>query len=105
LTPVVIVLWAVAALLSMTILGIVPLRWSQTTRLVYVACLTISVVVLAVALAHLLSGGPASLLRLAVGSPWLGANFRIDALAAFFLTVISLGGAGASPFCHRLRPA
>ena len=110
MTSVAIVLWAVAALLSMTILSMVPLRWSQTTRLVYVACLTISVIVLAVALAHLLSGGPASSLTLAVGLPWIGANFRVDALAAFFLAVIGLGGAGASLFAigygeHEIAPS
>ena len=52
-----------------------------------------------VALASLLS--PASLgtaLTLPVGLPWLGAHFRLDALAAFFLVVINLGGAAASLF-------
>ena len=28
--------------------------------------------------------------------PWLGAHFRLDALAAFFLLVVNLGGAAAS---------
>src|SRR5205085_980829 len=32
------------------------------------------------------------------GLPWLGAHFRIDALAAFFLVVVNLGGAAASLF-------
>jgi formate hydrogenlyase subunit 3/multisubunit Na+/H+ antiporter MnhD subunit len=41
---------------------------------------------------------PASSLWLPVGLPWTGANFRIDALAAFFLVVTNLGGAGASLF-------
>jgi hypothetical protein len=30
--------------------------------------------------------------------PWIGAHFRIDALAAFFLAVVNLGGASASLF-------
>jgi formate hydrogenlyase subunit 3/multisubunit Na+/H+ antiporter MnhD subunit len=30
--------------------------------------------------------------------PWVGANFRLDALAAFFLAVTNFGGAGASLF-------
>ena len=28
--------------------------------------------------------------------PWIGAHFRLDALAAFFLVVVNLGGAAAS---------
>ena len=35
---------------------------------------------------------------LPLGLPWLGAHFRIDALAAFFLVVVNLGGAAASLF-------
>ena len=35
---------------------------------------------------------------LLLGLPWLGAHFRIDALAAFFLVVVNLGGAAASLF-------
>jgi formate hydrogenlyase subunit 3/multisubunit Na+/H+ antiporter MnhD subunit len=37
-------------------------------------------------------------MQLPLGLPWIGANFRIDALAAFFLAVANLGGAGASLF-------
>ena len=33
---------------------------------------------------------------LPLGLPWLGAHFRLDALAAFFLVVVNLGGAAAS---------
>jgi len=36
--------------------------------------------------------------RLPIGLPWLGANFRLDALAAFFLVVVNLGGAASSVF-------
>ena len=35
-------------------------------------------------------------MRLPVGLPWVGAHFRVDALSAFFLAVVNLGGAGAS---------
>src|SRR5690606_6046690 len=51
---------------------------------------------LAAALAQLLGGGGASTVRLPLGLPWLGAHFRVDALAAFFLAVVNLGGAAAS---------
>jgi formate hydrogenlyase subunit 3/multisubunit Na+/H+ antiporter MnhD subunit len=35
---------------------------------------------------------------LPIGLPWLGAHFRIDPLASFFLAVINFGGAAASLF-------
>src|SRR5674476_1288337 len=51
------------------------------------------------ALTQVLSAGSTvSALRLPLGLPWVGAHFRIDALAAFFLAVVNLGGASASLF-------
>src|SRR5262249_50054185 len=41
---------------------------------------------------------PTSSITLPLGLPWLGAHFRVDALAAFFLTVVNVGGAAASLF-------
>ena len=41
---------------------------------------------------------PVQRLLLPLGLPWIGANFRLDALAGFFLLLIGLGGAGASLF-------
>src|SRR5207237_665330 len=38
----------------------------------------------------------AATLALPIGLPWLGAHFRLDALSAFFLVVVNLGGAAAS---------
>ena len=43
-----------------------------------------------------LAGPPSAGITLPLGLPWLGAHFRIDALSAFFLVVVDLGGAGAS---------
>ena len=53
-------------------------------------------------------------LTLPIGLPWLGAHFRLDALASFFLVVVNLGGAAASlyglgyghhePAPHRVLP-
>jgi formate hydrogenlyase subunit 3/multisubunit Na+/H+ antiporter MnhD subunit len=37
-------------------------------------------------------------LQLPLGLPWIGVNLRIDALAAAFLVLIGLGGAGASVY-------
>jgi hydrogenase-4 component B len=41
-------------------------------------------------------GAAPSALVLPLGLPWLGAHFRLDALAAFFLLVVNLGAAAAS---------
>ena len=47
------------------------------------------------ALRALVSGSGAALV-LPLGLPWIGAHFRLDALSAFFLVVVNLGGAAAS---------
>jgi formate hydrogenlyase subunit 3/multisubunit Na+/H+ antiporter MnhD subunit len=66
------------------------------TPLIYGASLLLSLVMLATALVALLTRAPAASIALPLGLPWIGAHFRLDALAAFFLIVVSLGGATAS---------
>lgn len=85
MTPVTVALWSVLALLGAPLLAMTARLWSGATRRVYGTCLAICLVVLAVAVAHLVGADrtPASL-RLPLGLPWIGAHFRIDALAAFF---------------------
>jgi len=97
-TSVVIALWSVAALLGVAVLAVVTLRSSAATLLTYGACLAVSIVILAVALTFLIGAAQPQSTKLPFGLPWIGANFRIDALAAFFLAVANLGGAGASLF-------
>jgi formate hydrogenlyase subunit 3/multisubunit Na+/H+ antiporter MnhD subunit len=46
--------------------------------------------------ALLAPASPPALLRLPLGLPWLGVNFRLDDLSAFFLLVVGLGCAAAS---------
>ena len=66
---------------------------------VYGISLIVSLALLAIALlALLVSPGAESIAVLPLGLPWLGAHFRLDALAAFFLAVVSLGSAAASLF-------
>src|SRR6266852_1615835 len=99
MTPVVVALCSVSAFLGLPLLAAAPMRWSAATRVIYGACVIICLVVLVVALTQLLSAGStASSLRLPLGLPWIGAHFRVDALAAFFLAVVNLGGAAASLF-------
>jgi formate hydrogenlyase subunit 3/multisubunit Na+/H+ antiporter MnhD subunit len=71
-------------------------RGAVGTRFVYGACLAISGVLCALALGHLIGGAKAETLTLPLGLPWIGARFRIDTLAAFFLAVVNLGAAAAS---------
>jgi hydrogenase-4 component B len=95
--PVVIGLWCVVALLATSVLGIATARSRAGTPIVYGACLAASAVAFAAALTHLIADGPATpAIVLPLGLPWLGAHFRVDALASFFLAVVNLGGAAAS---------
>src|SRR5260370_28672135 len=67
--------------------------------IVYGLCLLASLVALAVALVQLVGGsGMPPAVTPPVGLPWLGAPFRIDMLAAFFLVVVNLGAAAAFLF-------
>ena len=109
MTPVVVALWSVLALLGVPLLS-VRRRWSSATNLVYAASFAICLVVVCTAISYLLAGDSApSALRLELGLPWIGAHFRMDALAAFFLVVVNLGGAAASLFAmgygqHEIAP-
>ncbi|QOZ24475.1 hydrogenase 4 subunit B [Bradyrhizobium sp. CCBAU 51753] len=89
-------LWCVATLLGTTVLAIATSRSRRSTAIVYGATLAISLIALSRCLPVLVAGGNATELVLPVGLPWLGAHFRLDALAAFFLAVVNLGGAAAS---------
>jgi len=95
--PVSVLLWCVAALLGIAVLGIVQSRQSRAGAFVYGASLAVSLVALMSALGALLGlTVPHSSMTLPIGLPWIGAHFRIDALAAFFLVVVNLGGGAAS---------
>jgi formate hydrogenlyase subunit 3/multisubunit Na+/H+ antiporter MnhD subunit len=91
-----IVLFCAALLLAVSVAAVALRRLAMAARLVYGACLALSAVALATALAALVAGGPPAETVLPIGLPWLGAHFRLDALAAFFLLVVNLGGAAAS---------
>jgi formate hydrogenlyase subunit 3/multisubunit Na+/H+ antiporter MnhD subunit len=92
-----VLLSCVVILLATTGLSLAFGRFESVTRAVYGLSLTASLIALAVASLHLCSSPVvASSVRLPLGLPWIGANFRIDALSAFFLVVVNLGGAAAS---------
>jgi hydrogenase-4 component B len=97
ISAVVLQISCVAALLAMVVLAIALSRSKNATAVVYGATLAICVVALFGSMSWLVDGAAkASILSLPIGLPWLGAHFRLDALAAFFLAVVNLGGAAAS---------
>ena len=115
MSAVVLQMGCVAGLLALAVLAIVLSRSRIATVVIYGATLVICTVALFGSLRWLL-GGPANAtdLILPVGLPWLGAHFRMDALASFFLVIVNLGGAAASlyglgyghhePSPHRVLP-
>ena len=66
-----------------------------THELTYGTSLAAMAVLLVLALASLLLGVE-SAERLPLGLPWIGARFRVDALSAFFLVLVGIGGGFAS---------
>ena len=105
----------VAALLATAVVAIALSRSARATAVIYGVTLAVCLVALVGSLRFLLgdTANP-SALTLPVGLPWLGAHFRLDALASFFLVVVNLGGAAASlyglgyghhdPAPHRVLP-
>jgi len=94
--PVLIALGSVAALLATAVIGVAAGRRPAGRRLVYGISLAATAVAGVAAVAQLTAGGPDTTIVLPLGLPWLGAHFRLDALSAFFLAVVNLGGAAAS---------
>ncbi|MGD0635939.1 MAG: hydrogenase 4 subunit B [Beijerinckiaceae bacterium] len=85
-----------AALLALGAAALVVGRRSAGSSIIYSGALVLSLLLFGAAAMRLLMATPPSTLVLPLGLPWLGANFRIDALSAFFLAIINFGGAAAS---------
>ncbi len=85
-----------AALLVLSIVAVLFRCRSAATAIVYGGALLLSLALLAGALVHLVGEASPAAIVLPIGLPWVGANFRLDALSAFFLVVINLGAATAS---------
>lgn len=86
----------VGVLLAAAVLATAIARSASATPVVYGICAAVSAAGLGAALLSLTGGLSTAPLVLPLGLPWVGAHFRIDALAAFFLVVVNLGGAAAS---------
>jgi formate hydrogenlyase subunit 3/multisubunit Na+/H+ antiporter MnhD subunit len=89
----------VAILLALAPAGLALAMRARGSLFVYGASLVVSLALCTIALSDLLGpAGASASIVLPVGLPWLGAHFRIDPLAAFFLAVVNFGGAAASLF-------
>jgi hydrogenase-4 component B len=91
-----VVLAIAAALLIVSALSLALLGTALGRILVYGISLTLTGIGLAAALSALIGQVPTETLTLPLGLPWIGAHFRLDALSAFFLVVVYLGGGAAS---------
>ncbi len=91
-------LTCIAILLANGVLAVGLARRPAAGTAVYGIALAVSLVMLIGALWRLVAFTTADAVVLPLGLPWIGAHFRIDALSAFFLVVVNLGGAGASLF-------
>src|SRR5215217_890325 len=92
-------LCSVAGLLLAACLAIVMSRSRVATPVVYALCLLVALVALGNASAYLLASPTMpEVTSLPLGLPWIGAHFRLDALAAFFILIVNLGAAAASLF-------
>ena len=94
--PVALFLLCDAALLVLATVAVLLRRRSGATAIVYGGALVLSLALLAGALVHTVADAAPAAIVLPIGLPWVGANFRLDALSAFFLVVINLGAAAAS---------
>ena len=83
-------------LLALAIVAVIINRSRAATRLIYGASMIVAAISLAAALVHLVTLADPVRLTLPFGVPWLGAHFRLDSLAAFFLAVVDLGALSAS---------
>ena len=91
-----VVLATVAVLLIISALSLVLHATALGRNLVYGVSLAVTCVGLFVGLGALIGQAPAETLTLPLGLPWIGAHFRLDALSAFFLVVVDIGGGAAS---------
>jgi hydrogenase-4 component B len=96
ITPVLVGLCCAGALLAIAALALAIGRRHWGPPAVYGASLFVSLIALGNGLAQLLGHAAETSLTLPVGLPGLGAHFRLDALAGFFLLVVNLGAAAAS---------
>ncbi len=110
-----VILCCVAVLLCNGVFSLALQRASHISRVTYIVSMVVCSCAFITAITSLVTAGASvETLTLPLGLPWLGTHFRLDALSAFFLIVVNLGGAAASlyglgygqhePAPHRILP-
>ncbi len=92
----VVVLWCVAAFITVAAIAIVAARAALGSALIYVLSGLVALTALGAAGWHLAMEPAAVAVVLPLGLPGTDAHVRIDPLSAFFLIVINFGAAAAS---------
>jgi formate hydrogenlyase subunit 3/multisubunit Na+/H+ antiporter MnhD subunit len=90
-------LFGVLALIVLSPVAVLLAASPRASICIYGSCLTIALMLATIGGACLFEQS-GSHTALPLGLPWLGAHFRIDALSAFFIVVVNLGGTTASLF-------
>jgi formate hydrogenlyase subunit 3/multisubunit Na+/H+ antiporter MnhD subunit len=103
-----IALACIAGLMVVAVLSPALARHRAATPIIYGACLAIALTLCALSVLSI--GRAPSELILPLGLPWLGAHFRLDALASAFLAIVNFGAASASLYAlgygrHEAQPA
>ena len=91
-----VILAIAAAFITVSAVSLVLEGSALDRPLVYGASLALCAVGLAIGMRALIGQAPVETMILPLGPPWIGAHFRLDALSAFFLVVVNLGGGAAS---------
>jgi formate hydrogenlyase subunit 3/multisubunit Na+/H+ antiporter MnhD subunit len=89
---------SIAALFGLCVLALVTFQVKASSALIYLSCFAASAALFVSGAAHLFRGSAPEGLTLALGLPWLGAHFRLDALSSVFLVILNLGAASACVF-------
>lgn len=90
-----VLLWCAAILLALAAIAVLLKPHRIASPLIYGFTAIISAVMCAIA-GSCVSGTTSAVVTLPLGLPWIGAVFFVDPLSAFFLTIVNLGGLGAS---------
>ena len=91
-----VILGIAAAFIAVSAVSLVLEGSALDRPVIYGVSLALCGVGLAIGMRALIGQAPVETMILPLGPPWIGAHFRLDALSAFFLVVINLGGGAAS---------
>src|SRR6185312_2501505 len=91
-------LYCAAALIILAAIAVALGPSPRGRGTIYGVSMLITLILCAICTLNLIEHPNSSTVVLPIGLPWLGAHFRIDATAAFFLVVVNLGAAAASLF-------